>query len=78
MGVTLDEMPNRGERELVESTSGKKIGPQMCFQPTVKISDPEVFPSRRTAGIKIEKRLRERWSSGQPSWRSTSWEYTKA
>jgi hypothetical protein len=28
--------------------------------PTVKNSDPELFLSKRTAGTKIEKRLREK------------------
>jgi hypothetical protein len=32
-------------------------------QPTVKICDPELFLSKRTAGTKMEKRLRERSSS---------------
>ena len=30
------------------------------YQPTVKISDPELFLSKRTAKIKLEKRLKER------------------
>jgi hypothetical protein len=32
-------------------------------QPSVKISDPELFLSKRTAGTKMEKRLKERQSS---------------
>jgi hypothetical protein len=46
---------------------------------TVKISDPIVFLSKRTAGTKMEKRLRERRSSDHPNWGSISWgERTKA
>ena len=59
-------MPNNGERELVESTSSRKIGHQVerwGYHPTVKNSDPESFLSKRTAGTKMEKSLRERRSS---------------
>ena len=62
-GETLDEMLYSGERELVESTSSRKTGHQVegwgCH-PTVKNSDPELFLSKRTAGTKREKRLREK------------------
>jgi hypothetical protein len=34
--------------------------------PTVKISDPELLLSERTAGSKMEKRLRERRPSDRP------------
>jgi hypothetical protein len=37
------------------------------------ISDPELFLSKRTAGTKIEKRLKERWSNDWPDLRSISW-----
>ena len=33
------------------------------FKPTVKISDPELFPLKRTAGTKMEKKLKEGLSS---------------
>jgi hypothetical protein len=59
-------MPNNGERELAESTSSRKIGHQVerwGYHPTVKNSDPESFLSKRTAGTKMEKSLRERRSS---------------
>jgi hypothetical protein len=60
-GGTLDDMPNSGERELIKSTSSRKSGHQVegwgCH-PTVKNSHPELFLSRRTAGTKMEKRLR--------------------
>jgi hypothetical protein len=36
------------------------------YQPTVKISDLELFLSKRTAGTKMEKRLKEKWSNGCP------------
>ena len=59
-GGTLDELPNSGERELVESTSSRKTGHQVegwgCH-PTVKNSDSELFLSERTEGTKMEKRL---------------------
>jgi hypothetical protein len=48
-------MPNRGQRELVESISRRKIGHQVkqwgCH-PTFKNSDPELFLSNGTAGKK--------------------------
>jgi hypothetical protein len=65
-GGTLDEIPHSGERELVESTSPRKTGHQgerWGCHPTVKNSDPELFLSKRTAGTKREKRLREKKSS---------------
>jgi hypothetical protein len=42
------------------------------YQPTVKISDPELFPSKRTAGTKMEKRLKERLFSDWPNLGSIS------
>ena len=66
MGGTLDEMPNSGEKELKDCISSRKTGHQVeewgCH-PTVKISDPELSLSKRTAGTKVEKRLRERRST---------------
>jgi hypothetical protein len=66
---TLDEMPNSGERELVESTSSRNIGHRVegwgCH-PTVTSSDLGLFLSRRTAGTKMERRPGERKSSDQP------------
>jgi hypothetical protein len=63
-------MPNSGERGLVESTSSRKTAHQVerwgCH-PKVKNSDSELFLSKRTAGAKMEKRLRERQSSEQPN-----------
>jgi hypothetical protein len=65
-GGTVDEMPYSVKRELVEFTSSRKTGHQVeewvCY-PTVKNSDPELFLSKRTAGTKMEKILRERRSS---------------
>ena len=36
------------------------------YQPTVKISDPELFLSERTAGTKMMTSLRKKRSSGRP------------
>jgi hypothetical protein len=45
-GRAFDEIPYRGERELVESTSSRKTGHQVegwgCH-PTVRKSEPELF-----------------------------------
>ena len=54
-GGTLDELPNNGERELVEFISNRKSRHQVEMwgcHPTVKNSDPELFLSNRTAGKK--------------------------
>ena len=65
---TLDEMPNSGKRKLVESMSRRKTGHQVegwgCH-PTVKSSDPELFLYEGSAGTKMEKRMKERRSSGR-------------
>ena len=37
------------------------------YQPTVKISNPELFLSKRTAGTTMETSLRERRSSDRPN-----------
>ena len=70
MGGTLDKMPNSGEKELAESTSSRKTGHHVegwsCHH-TVKNPDSELFLSKRTAGTKMKKRLRERTSSDRPS-----------
>jgi hypothetical protein len=42
------------------------------YQPTVNISDPELFLSKRTSGTKMKKRLKERLSSNQPNLGSIS------
>ena len=72
---TLYEMPNSGERELVEFTSNRKMGHQAeewgCH-PTVKNSDLDLLLSKRTTGTKVEKRLKERWSSDRPNLGSIS------
>jgi hypothetical protein len=49
--------------------SSKKTGHQVegwSCHPTVKNFDPELFLSARTAGTRMEKRLRERRSSDRP------------
>ena len=55
-GEILDEMPNSRKRELVETSSSRKTEHQVegwgCHL-TVKISDPELFLSERTAETKI-------------------------
>jgi hypothetical protein len=56
----LEEMPNSGERELVESTSSIKTGHQVdgwgCH-PTVKNSDPGLFLSKKICWDKNEEEL---------------------
>jgi hypothetical protein len=44
----------------------------------IKISNPDLFLSKRTTGTKIEKRVKERQSDGQPNLGSISWWATKA
>ena len=65
-GGTLDEMPNSGERKLVESTSSRKTRHQVkggCCHPIVKNSNPGLLLTKSTAGTKMENRLKERLSS---------------
>jgi hypothetical protein len=72
---TLDEMPFSGERELIKSTSSRKIGHQLegwgCH-PIVKNSDPELFLSKRTVETIMVKRLRERRSTDRTKLGSSS------
>jgi hypothetical protein len=59
-----------GEREFAESTSSRKTGHQeegWYCHPIVKNSNPELFLSKRTAGTKLEKRLKERRYSDWPT-----------
>ena len=51
-GGNLDEVSNSGERELVESTFSRHKVEQWCCHPTVKNSDPQLFPCKRTSGKK--------------------------
>jgi hypothetical protein len=63
-----------GERELRDFTSNRKTKYQVeewTYHSTVK-TDPELFLSKRTTGIKMEKRLRERRSSDWPELGSIS------
>jgi hypothetical protein len=68
-------MPDSRERELIEPTSSRKTGHQVegwgCH-PAVKNSDPELFLSKRAAGTKMEKNLRERRFSDRPKFGSSS------
>ena len=76
IGVALAKMPNSGEMELKVFTSSRQIEPQVegCgYEPTVKISDLELFQSKRSAGTKMEMRLKERESSDYPNLASISW-----
>ena len=59
----MDEMPNSGERELVEFTSNRKRASSgaMGFN-----SDIELFLFKRTEEAKLEKRLGERWFNECP------------
>jgi hypothetical protein len=64
-------MPNSVERELVESTSSRKIGHQVegwSCHPTVKNSDPELFQDKINSTTK-RRRDREKGSSVTgPTW----------
>jgi hypothetical protein len=56
-------MPINREKELENFTFNRKSGPQvegLSHQPIVKISGPELSLPERTAGTKMEKRLKER------------------
>jgi hypothetical protein len=53
-------MPNIEERILKESISSRWTGPQaegQCYQPTVKISDPELFLSKKNCWDKNEEEI---------------------
>jgi hypothetical protein len=68
-------MPNSGVREIIESTSSRKTGHQVegwSWHPTVKNYDPDFLLSKRTRGIKMEKRQIERYSSDCPNLGSIS------
>jgi hypothetical protein len=67
--MTLAEMPNSGEREPKETTSSRNTGPpgnRWSHPSTFKISDPELFLSKRNEGTKVEQRLKE-WPSSDQS-----------
>jgi len=68
-GGTLDEMPNSGERKLVDSTYTRKTCIKMenwgCH-PAVKNSNPALALSKGAAVKKMGKRLRERRTRDQP------------
>ena len=74
---TLDEMSYSGERELVDSTSRKRQGIKWRDEVAITQSktvncDPELFPSERTSGTKMEMSLRKRMSSYRPKLGSSS------
>ena len=74
---TLDEMSYSGERELVDSTSRKRQGIKWRDEVAITQSktvncDPELFPSERTSGTKMEMSLRKRRSSDRPKLRPSS------
>ena len=68
-GGTSDELPNSGEKECLECIYSIMTGYQLegwgCHL-KIKVSDPELFLSKRTAGTKMKTRLRERGSSDYP------------
>jgi hypothetical protein len=75
-GRTLDEMTNNGERELQYKDRASRG--QMGLPSHNQNSDPALFLSNRTAGTKMEKRLRERWSTDCPRLGSSSRGVSKA
>jgi hypothetical protein len=78
LGGTLYEMSHSGARELIESTSsGRTSSGEMGLPSHSQNSDSELFLSKRTAGTKMEKSLRERRSSNRPKLGSIPWAGTK-
>jgi hypothetical protein len=73
-GGTLDEMPNSGERELVESTSSRKTGHQVegwIAVPQSKTLTQNGSSLKELQGQKW-RRLGERWSSDRLNLGSSS------
>lgn len=67
MGVILAKVLNRGRENLKSIPPGPQVASRVHLQPTVKMSDTELFMSKRTPVTKMEKRLKERLSSVQPN-----------
>jgi hypothetical protein len=67
MGITLAAMPHSGKMEAEETTFTGPCVEGWSHQRTFKISDPEVFLSKRNTAIKMELRLKEKQSSDQPN-----------
>jgi hypothetical protein len=66
LGGTLDEMPNSGERELIEATSSRKTGHQMREGASHNHnSDPQLFLPERITGMEMERSLGKRRSSNR-------------
>ena len=72
-GGTLDEMLNSVEMEFIESSSNRNLssGGTELSSHSQKLR-PRIVLSKRTAGTKMEKRLRERRSSHWPNLGSSS------
>ena len=73
-------MPNSGETEPEETTSGRKTGPPVQGWGHTLIFRyfyPTLFVSKRNAGTKMEQRLKERPSSDWPNLGSIPWVGTK-
>jgi hypothetical protein len=76
LGLTLAKTPNAGEGNWKSPPPVDRQGLKWrgrVTNPVFKIPDPELFLSKRTAGTKMEKRLKERLSSHQPNLGSISW-----
>jgi hypothetical protein len=56
VGVTLDKIPNSGEMKPAETTCNSETGPPVEsweHQSTFKMFEPELFLSKRNAGMKM-------------------------
>jgi hypothetical protein len=76
MQVTLAEVPNSADTEPKETTFSSQTGPpveESGHQPTYKTFDPKLVLSEINSGTKIEQKLKEWLTSGQPILNPIPW-----